>query len=121
MDLIQVAEEGVETLFERVALQVHLAKAPLAEKGRRVTGCREHLRHGDIDIPHGLGIHPRAGGVAAHMRVAHVLPGHQHAPRRGAHGGSRIELREADSLGSHAVEFGRLDDGLSVRAEISVP
>ena len=114
MDLIQVAEERVEALLERVALQVDLAEAPLAEQGGRVTGCLEHLCHGDIDIPQGLGMHPRAGGVAAHVRVSHVLPCHQHAPRRGAHGGSRVELREADSLGSHAVEFGRLDDGLSV-------
>ena len=99
--LVEVAEELVEALVVRDPGRVLVAEAPLADEGRRVARVVEDLRDGDVT---GL---ERDAEVPTDARATRVPAGHQHAPRRRAHGRPRVELREAHALGGHLVESRR--------------
>ena len=58
--------------------------------------------------------------VSADQGVAGVQAGHEAAPRRGADRAAGVAVGEADSLGGHLVEAGRLDELLPLAAQIAV-
>ena len=70
----------------------------------------------------------RIVGIATHLKaaistdigVAGVHPLKKAAAGRGTDGAPGVVLREANSLGRHAIKVGRLDDFLSVAAEVAV-
>ena len=58
--------------------------------------------------------------VPADVGVAGVLASHQRAARGRAHGAAGVELREARAFPRHAVQPGRAELRLAVRAHVSV-
>ena len=111
--LVGVPEEVVEPLFPGGTGGVVVAQAPLADTGGGIAGRLEEFGHG-----HAIGFEPLA--LPHRGGVTDVQARHQREPRRGAHGRASVMLREADALGSQAVEAGRLQALLAVAAEVAV-
>jgi len=120
MALAVIPEEEIEALAERVAGAAGRTQAPLADRPGGIAGLLEPLGQRD-----------RLGGnrllslgldraVVADVGVAGVQARHQHAPRRRADGRAAVALREADSLGGHAVQGRRADFLLSVAPQLAV-
>ena len=118
--LAQIAVEIVKTLLVRHAFVAGHPQPPLADQARGIAGAAEHFGDGHILVSQHLGpgvLRPR---IAADAGVPRVQAGHQHAAGQGADGGPRIELREPQPLGGHAVEVGRLNDLLAIAAQVPV-
>ena len=118
VDLVEVAEEGVEALGEGMPFHADFAEAPLAEQAGGVAGGLQHLGDGDVLGAKRLG---RSPGIAADMRMPRVLPRHQDAAGRRAHRRPGVEVGEANPLRRHPVQTRRPDDLLTVGPEVSVP
>ena len=135
LKLADVAKELVNTALVGCGNRSFVAARPLTKHARLiavgfhdfgqkdvvgVVGMLPHngkvgvlaILHGVLGIPIFL--------VAAHFGVSAVLPCHETRPRRCAHRCSGIGLSEAHTLGSHAVDVGCEDVGLSIAAQIAI-
>ena len=118
--LSEVAEKIIETLPVRVARRVRTAQPPFAHKRRPVSGFLQHLGEGHDRIGERLLSVGQYFLVSPDVRMPCVPPVHEYAARRSAHGRTGIELRKPEAFRRHAVQPGRSDAGLSVRAYVCV-
>ena len=122
VSLAVVAEEQVESLLVRIARTARRSESPFAHRSRRVPGGLQRFgqRH-RLVRNRLLAFRPRLGlPVVANVRMPQVLARHQHAPRRGTHRCTAIELREPDPFRRHLIQVGRADLLLAVTAQLAV-
>jgi hypothetical protein len=111
--VVEVPEGVLEALKIGPPAVVGKPEAPLSDHGRRIAGVLQELRDGDVLRPE------RDLRVAADVRVAHVVAGHQGAPGRRADGAPGIVLGEPHPFGGHLVEARGLELLLAVAAQVA--
>ena len=120
VDLAEVAEEIIEALAVGMTFVVGHAEAPFANQAGAVAGGFQDFGNGDVVRAERLCRSIRAASVAANGGVAGMLTGHEDAAGRRADSGAGVEAGEAHAFASHAIEVGRFDFALTVRAEFTV-
>ena len=120
MALAVVAEETIESLVDGITLRAWTAQTPFAESPGSVPFRLEHFRHGELTFGNRSLPFRFHFAIVTDEGMARMLPRHQHATRRGAHGVARIVAGEAHPGGGQLVKSRRLDFLLSITAQLGV-
>ena len=118
--LAVIAEETVKALPKRIAFRAGKAQPPFPKGARRVSLNAKHLRQRSFTLRKRSLPFRADFAVIAHSGVAGMFSRHQHAPRRRAHGATRITLGKTHPLRRQPVNPRRLNLALPVASQLRI-
>lgn len=116
-----VTEKVIEALLQRTAAGIKHAHAPFPHHSRSVALRFENFRHRDGFLRKWiLTLSLRDFPISAHRRMSAVQTCDQRGATRRTDGGAAIPLQKSSALARHLIHARRLDDLLTVAAEITL-